>query len=179
MKFLTKDDLFAKTDDGKFAMDGQIVGFVFDNKTYAAKLTISSKDVYLCQTRLNGGASCPDQKDMKFVWIVEPEQIPDYFIFQDDKIVKDLVELDKQVADFYQSAEKQMADFDKASSYIGADVIKESLESKRKTAEIALEAAQKAYEYMATPQGIDETCADLQKGATERYNKTIESWNKE
>ena len=51
MKFLTKDDLFAKTDDGKFAMDGQIVGFVFDNKTYAAKLTISSKDVYLCHGR--------------------------------------------------------------------------------------------------------------------------------
>lgn len=179
MKFLTKDDLFAKTDDGKFAMDGQIVGFVFDNKTYAAKLTISSKDVYLCQTRLNGGASCPDQKDMKFVWVVEPDQISDYYIFQDDKILKDLVELDKQVADFYQTAEKQMADFDKASSYIGLEVIKESLENKRKVAEDALKVAQKAYEYMATPDGIDETCAENHKGSAERYNKTIESWNKE
>ena len=45
MKFLTKDDLFAKTDDGKFAMEGQVVGFVFDNKTYAAKLTISTKAI--------------------------------------------------------------------------------------------------------------------------------------
>lgn len=178
MKFLTKDDLFAKTDDGKFAMDGQVVGFVFDNKAYAAKLTISTQAIYLCQTRLNG-AECPDQKGMKFTWAIKPDDVKEYFIFQDDKIVKDLVELDKQVAEFYQNAEKQMADFDKASSYIGADAIKESLESKRKTAEVALQAAQKAYEYMATPQGIDETCADLQKGATERYNKTIESWNKE
>lgn len=178
MKFLTKADLFAKTDDGKFAMDGQVVGFVFDNNTYAAKLTISTNAVYLCQTRLNGGASCPDQKDMKFAWIVEPEQVSDYYIFQDDKILKDLVDLDKQVAEFYRVSEKQMADFDKASSYIGADVIKESLEHKRKVAEDALKVAQKAYEYMATPQGIDETCADLQKGADDRYNKTIESWNK-
>ena len=178
MKFLTKDDLFAKTEDGKFAMDGQVVGFVFNNQTYAAKLTISSKAVYLCQTRLNGGAECPDQKDMKFVWVLEPDQIADYYLFQDDKILKDLIELDKQVAEMYQNAEKQMADFDKASSYIGMEVIKESLEHKRKIAEDSLKVAQKAYEYMATPAGIDETCAENHKGSDERYNKTIESWNK-
>lgn len=177
MKFLTKDDLFAKTDDGKFAMDGQVVGFVFDNKAYAAKLTISNQAVYLCQTRLNG-SECPDMKDMKFAWAIEPEQIPDYYIFQDEKIVKGLIELDKQVAEYYRVAEKQMADFDKTSSYIGADVIKESLEHKRKVAEDALKVAQKAYEYMATPTGIDENCVDLQNNAEDRYNKTIESWNK-
>lgn len=177
MKFLTKDDLFAKTEDNKFVMDGAIVGFVFDNKTYAAKLTISTKAIYLCQTRLNG-SECPDMKGMKFCWGVEPEQIEDYYIFQDDKIIKDLIELDKQVAEYYVNAEKQMADFDKASSYIGVDVIKESLEHKRKIAENALKVAQKAYEYMATPQGIDETCAGLQKDADDRYNATIESWNK-
>ena len=178
MKFLTKDDLFAKTDDGKFAMEGQIVGFVFNNQTYAAKLTISTKNVYLCQTRLNGGAECPDQKDMKFVWILEPEQIADYYIFQDEKILKELIELDKQVALFYKTAEQQMADFDKASSYIGMEVIKESLEHKQKIAEDALKVAQKAYEYMATPDGIDEVCVNNHKGSDERYNKTIESWNK-
>ena len=179
MKFLTKDDLFAKTEDGKgYLMDGAVVGFVFDNKSYAAKLTISNQAVYLCQTRLNAGAECPDTKDMKFVWAIKPEQVDDYYIFQDDKILKDLIELDKQVADFYQTAEKQMADFDKASSYIGIEVIKESLVHKRKVAEDALKVAQKAYEYMATPDGIDEVCAENHKGSTDRYNKTIESWNK-
>ena len=177
MKFLTKDDLFAKTDDGKFAMDGQIVGFVFDNKTYAAKLTISTKAIYLCQTRLNG-SDCPDMKDMKFAWGVEPEQIADYYIFQDDKVLKELIELDKQVAAFYKTAEQQMADFDKASSYIGMEIIEESLEHKRKIAEDAVKVAQKAYEYMATTDGIDEVCAENYKGSDDRYNKTIESWNK-
>ena len=117
-------------------------------------------------------------KGMKFCWGVEPDQIADYYLFQDDKILKDLIELDKQLAEYYQAAEKQMADFDKASSYIGMEVIKESLEHKRKVAEEGLKLAQKAYEYMATPEGIDETCIDLQKGADDRYNKTIESWNK-
>ena len=178
MKFLTKDDLFAKTDDGKFAMDGQIVGFVFDNKTYAAKLTISTKAVYLCQTRLNGGAECPDQKDMKFTWVVEPDQVSDYYIFQDDKILKDLIELDKQVARMYLDAEHRMSDFDEKSSIIGLEVIKESLEHKRKIAEDTLKVAQKAYEYMATTDGIKEVADNNYKGSNDRYNKTIESWNK-
>lgn len=179
MKFLTKDDLFAKTEDGKgYLMDGAVVGFVFDNKSYAAKLTISNQAAYLCQTRIPTDAPCPDKKGMRFAWRVEPEQIADYCIFQDDKVLPDLVELDKQNAEYYKNAEKQMADFDKASSYIGMEVIRESLKRKQKIAEDALKVAQKAYGYMATPDGIDEVCAENYKGSDDRYNKTIESWNK-
>lgn len=179
MKFLTKDDLFAKTEDGKgYLMDGAVVGFVFDNKTYAAKLTISNQAVYLCQTRLNAGAECPDQKDMKFAWAITPEQVQDYYIFQDDKIVKDLIELDKEVAKMYLDAELKMALFDKESSIVGLEVIKETLEYKRKIAEDTLKVAQKAYEYMATTDGIEEVAENNYKGSNNRYNKTIESWNK-
>lgn len=178
IKFLTQDDLFKQDENNKYVMDGQIVGFVIDNKAFAAKLTISNMAVYLCQTRIASETQCPDMKGMKFTWAVKKDEVGDYYMFQDDTIVPALVEIDKQVAEYYKDSEHKMAEWDKQSVIDALSAIQETLEVKRKIAQTALEIAQKAAEKLASPQGAVDMCAELQEKATERYEKTVESWNK-
>ena len=72
-----------------------------------------------------------------------------------------------------------MAEWDKQSVMDALPVIQDTLEIKRQIAQKALEFAQKTAEKLASPQGAVDMCATLQEKATERYNKTVESWNKE
>lgn len=178
MKFLTKEDLFKQDKNNKYVMDGQIVGFIMEDKAFAAKLTISNMAVYLCQTRIASETQCPDMKGMKFTWAVKKDEVGDYYMFQDDNIVSALVEIDKQVAEYYKDSEYKMAEWDKQSVISALPMIQESLVIKRKIAQTALEMAQKAAEKLASQQGAVEMCAALQEKATERYEKVIESWNK-
>lgn len=178
-KFLTEQDLFKQDENKKYVMDGQIVGFIIENKAFAAKLTISNQAVYLCQTRIATETQCPDMKGMKFTWAVKREEVGDYYMFQDDNIVPALVEIDKQVAEYYKDSEHKMAEWDKQSVMDALPVIQDTLEIKRQIAQKALEFAQKTAEKLASPQGAIDMCATLQEKATERYNKTVESWNKE
>lgn len=178
MKFLTKDDLFKQDKNNKYVMDGQIVGFIMEDKAFAAKLTISNMAVYLCQTRIASETQCPDMKGMKFTWAVKKDEVGDYYMFQDDNIVPALVEIDKQVAEYYKDSEYKMAEWDKQSVISALPMIQESLVIKRKIAQTALEMAQKAAEKLASQQGAVEMCETLQEKATERYEKIIESWNK-
>lgn len=178
IKFLTQDDLFKQDENKKYVMDGQIVGFIMEDKAFAAKLTISNMAVYLCQTRIATETQCPDMKGMKYTWAVKKDEVGDYYMFQDDTIVPALVEIDKQVAEYYKDSEHKMAEWDKQSVIDALPAIQETLEVKRKIAQTALEMAQKAAEKLASPQGAVDMCAKLQEKATERYEKTVESWNK-
>lgn len=178
MKFLTAEDLQKKDDNGKYIMDGAVVGFLMDDRAYAAKLTISSMGVYLCQTRIPCETTCPDKKDMRFAWGVRFEEVQDYFIFQDDTILPQLVDVDKAVIEFYKENEQIMADFDKKSMLVGLPVIKESLQVKHQVAETALRAAQKAIEELTSADGIEEQTQTLKAKADERCEKATESWNK-
>jgi glutamyl/glutaminyl-tRNA synthetase len=178
IKFLTQDDLFKQDENKKYVMDGQIVGFIMEDKAFAAKLTISNMAVYLCQTRIATETQCPDMKGMKYTWAVKKDEVGDYYMFQDDTIVPALVEIDKQVAEYYKDSENKMAEWDKQSVIDALPAIQETLEVKRKIAQTALEMAQKAAEKLASPQGAVDMCATLQEKATERYEKIIESWNK-
>lgn len=179
MKFLTAEDLFKQDENKKYVMDGQVVGFIMENKAFAAKLTISNQAVYLCQTRIATEIQCPDMKGMKYAWAVRKEEVDDYYIFQDNKIVPQLVLLDKEVAQLYKTSESDMAEWDKQSVIYALPVIQETLEIKRKIAEKALEAAQKTADEMASIAGASIMCAALQEKAKERYDAIIESWNKE
>lgn len=178
IKFLTQDDLFKQDENNKYVMDGQIVGFIMEDKAFAAKLTISNMAVYLCQTRIATETQCPDMKGMKYTWAVKKDEVGDYYMFQDDSIVPALVEIDKQVAEYYKDSEHKMAEWDKQSVIGALPAIQETLEIKRKIAQTALEMAQKAAEKLASRQGAVDMCATLQEKATERYEKIIESWNK-
>lgn len=178
-KFLTEADLFKQDENKKYVMDGQIVGFIMEDKAFAAKLTISNMAVYLCQTRIATETQCPDMKGMKYTWAVKKDEVGDYYMFQDDTIVPALVEIDKQVAEYYKDSEHKMAEWDKQSVMDALPVIQDTLEIKRQIAQKALEFAQKTAEKLASAQGAVDMCATLQEKATERYNKTVESWNKE
>lgn len=178
MKFLTKEEILKKTDDGKFVMDGKTIGFVMNDRAYAAKLTISNMAVYLCQTRIACDSQCPDKKGMKFAWGIKHEQIPEYYMFDDEEILKQLVDIDLKVAEYYRDAEKQMADFDKDSVIAGNVAIKASLDDKREIAKKALETAQKQAEQATSVDGAENECVELQALADKRYNTTVESWNK-
>lgn len=178
MKFLTAEDLQKKDDNGKYVMDGAVVGFLMDDRAYAARLTISNMGVYLCQTRIPCETTCPDKKDMRFSWGVRFEEVPDYFMFQDDEILPQLVDIDKAVIEFYKENEQIMADFDKKSMLVGLPIIKESLKVKHEIAETALRAAQKAIDELTTEDGIEEQTSALKSKADERCEKATESWNK-
>ena len=179
MKFLTQEEILKKTDDGKYVMDGQTVGFVMNDKAYAGKLAISNMAVYLCQTRIAFDAQCPDKKGMRFAWAIKHEQIPEYYMFQDDVVLPQLVELDIKVADYYRESEKQMAEYDKDSVVAGAEIVKAVLDDKREIARKALEEAQKQAETAVSVDGAENKCVGLQAKADERYNKTVESWKGE
>lgn len=177
MKFLTAEDLQKKDDNGKYLMDGAVVGFLMDDRAYAAKLTISNLGVYLCQTRIPCETTCPDKKHMRFAWGVKFDEVQDYFLFQDTEILPRLVDIDKAVIEFYKDNEQIMADFDKQSMLIGLPVIKESLKVKHQVAETALRAAQKAIEELTSEDGIEEQAKTLKAKADERCEKATESWN--
>lgn len=179
MKFLTKEEVLRKTDDGKFAMDGQAVGFIMNDKAYAAKLTISNMMVYLCQTRIVFDSQCPDKKGMKYAWSIGHEQIPEYYLFQDDVVLPQLIDIDIKVAEYYRVAEQQMAEYDKDSVIAGADIVKAVLDDKREIARKALEEIQKQADYAASVDGAENKCVELQAKADERYKATIESWKGE
>lgn len=178
MKFLTAEDLQKKDDNGKYVMDGAVVGFLMDDRAYAAKLTISNMGVYLCQTRIPCETTCPDKKSLRFAWGVKYDEVQDYFMFQDDEILPQLVDIDKATIEFYKDNEQIMADFDKKSMLVGLPVIKESLQVKHKVAETALRAAQKAIEELTSEDGIEEQTKTLKEKADERCEKATASWDK-
>lgn len=171
MNFLTKKQV-------KELGDGAVVGFLMADKPYAAKISMSSRGVYLLQTRIPGGADCPDMKGMRFAWFVEWEQIKDYYMFNDEDVLAKLIDIDKRVAEYYRGAEQLMADYDKESVIAGHDIIAASLENKRNIAKEALEKAQKAADYGMSNAGIEELTSDLKKAADDRYNGVVASWDK-
>lgn len=178
MKFLTAEDLQKKDDNGKYIMDGAVIGFLMDDRAYAARLTISNLGVYLCQTRIPCETTCPNKKDLRFAWGVKFDEVQDYFMFQDDEILPQLVDIDKATIEFYKDNEQIMADFDKRSMMIGLPVIKESLKVKHEIAEKALRAAQKAIEELTSEDGIEEQTQTLKAKADERCEKATTSWDK-
>jgi hypothetical protein len=178
MKFLTAEDLQKKDDNGKYVMDGAVIGFLMDDKAYSARLTISSMGVYLCQTRIPCETTCPDKKDLRFAWGVRFEEVQDYFMFQDEEILPQLVDIDRATIEFYKDNEKIMADFDKKSMLVGLPVIKESLKVKHEIAEKALRAAQKAIEELTSEDGIEEQTQTLKTKSDERCEKATASWDK-
>ena len=115
---------------------------------------------------------------MNFAWGIKHDQIPEYYLFDDEEILKQLVDIDLKVAEYYRDAEKQMADFDKDSVIAGNVAIKASLDDKREIAKKALEAAQKQAEQATSVDGAENECVELQALADKRYNTTVESWKK-
>lgn len=173
--FLTKDDLFKKDDNG-FVMDGKVVGFIVNGNAYAGKLTVSNRAIYLNQTRLNG-ADCPDKKGMKFCWAIEPEQIEEYYIFDDEDIIKELVEIDKEVVEYYRVAEKAMADFDYRAKNVSKRVLIDRWNKECEITEKALQEAKKQHENAMSDNGQLETCKKLQEATDKRCDKSLESWS--
>ncbi len=157
-------------------MDGQNVAFVVATNIYAAKVAVSTSGIYLCQTRLNGGAECPDKKGQRSVWFVPFSQLQDYFIFQDNDVLPKLIEIDKEAAEFACKSEQTMADFDKRSKMIGREVLLETLECKRKVVEESLRKIQTEADHSITTDGI---LSDLQKNceaAATRAENAINAW---
>lgn len=168
---------FLKAEQIKEMHDGSIVGFLVDDKPYVGKIKKSNQGVYLLQTRIAGEITCPEMMGMRSCWAVPWGQVEDYYMFQDEDILADLIQLDKDVAAYSCQIEKAMDAFNITAKRIGNKVISDSLELRRQIAKDALERAQKAADEAISEEGLAESLEKANKAADARYQKIIESWD--
>lgn len=167
---------FLKAEQIKEMPDGSIVGFLVNDIPYVGRIKKSNQGVYLLQTRIAGEVSCPDMMGMRSAWAVPWGQVEDYYMFQEGKVLADLIELDSEVAEYSCTIEKQMDAFNIAAKRIGKQIIADSLELRRQIAKDALERAQKDADEAISDEGLSEALDRANKAADARYRKIIESW---